>query len=334
MSIEGLPRIPLAHLPTPLEEMPMLRRTLGPNCPRLLIKRDDATGLATGGNKTRKLEFSLGAALATAADHILTAGAMQSNHVRQTAAACNRLGLRCTIVLAGEPPPREQWNGNLLLDALLGAEIIWTSADRQQALEEQAELSRAAGNRPFIIPVGASDAIGAMGYVQAVEELITQLAAQDWAINRIVCTAGSGGTMAGILTGLVALGIQESIRVEGMVNGARAGQAEFIASLSNQLAEKLDIPQRTKLEAIFLHNAAGEHAYGVITDAEREAIQLLARSEGILADPIYTGRALAGLIERIRSGAYDPEETILFWHTGGSAGLFARARELLTDETS
>ena len=211
------PRISLAHLPTPLEELKRLPEALGPGCPRLFIKRDDATGLATGGNKTRKLEFSLGAALAAGADHILTTGAPQSNHARQTAAACARLGLRCTLALGGEAPPRPGWNGNLFLDSLFGAEICWISGDREAELERLADISRAAGNQPFVIPAGASDAIGAMGYVAAVGELLGQLKERELTIDRIVCVSGSGGTHAGILTGLAAAG--QDIPVDGIENG-------------------------------------------------------------------------------------------------------------------
>lgn len=326
MSTSLFPRISLAHLPTPLEELKRLPEALGPGCPRLFIKRDDATGLATGGNKTRKLEFSLGAALAAGADHILTTGAPQSNHARQTAAACARLGLRCTLALGGEAPPRPGWNGNLFLDSLFGAEICWISGDREAELERLADISRAAGNQPFVIPAGASDAIGAMGYVAAVGELLGQLKERDLTIDRIVCVSGSGGTHAGILTGLAAAG--QDIPVDGIENGPRPWRFSYIHSLADQLAERLGIDWRCD-EAQILCHSGGDHDYGVITAAEREAIQLLARYEGILADPVYTGRGLAGLISRLRAGHYSPEQTLLLWHTGGTAGLFARAAELL-----
>ncbi len=331
MLTDAFPRIALGDLPTPLQEMSRLRQVLGPSCPRLLIKRDDATGLATGGNKTRKLEFALAAALAAGANHILTSGANQSNHARQTAAACARHSLRCTLVLDGHEPPRSQWNGNLFLDALFGAEIVWMNGERHASparLTSLADESRAAGNQPFIIPRGASDAIGAMGYVAAVEELATQLADRALHVDRIVCVSGSGGTHAGILTGLAALGL--SIRIDGIQNGPRPGQKSFIETLSNQLAERLGLDWRCDPAAIHCYSS-GDHAYSVITAAEREAIHLLARTEGILADPVYTGRALAGLIQRLKAGCYAADETLLFWHTGGTAGLFARTAELLPD---
>ena len=264
MLTDAFPRVALGDLPTPLEEISRLRQALGPAYPRLLIKRDDATGLATGGNKTRKLEFALGAALAAGADHILTSGANQSNHTRQTAAACARHGLRCTLVLDGHEPPRDQWNGNLFLDALFGAEFVWMNGERQAAtarLADLAEESRAAGNRPFVIPRGASDAVGAMGYVAAVEELAAQLAERAIHLDRIVCVSGSGGTHSGILAGLAATGL--SIRVDGIQNGPRPGQQEFIQNLSNQLAERLGLDWRSDPATIHCYSS-GDHAYGVI----------------------------------------------------------------------
>lgn len=334
MITDAFPRIKLGNLPTPIEELSRLRRALGPNCPRLFMKRDDATGLATGGNKTRKLEFALGAALAEGADHILTGGANQSNHARQTAAACARHGLRCTLVLDGHEPPRDQWNGNLFLDALLGAEIVWMNGERGASdarMEELAEQSRAAGNRPFVVPRGASNAIGAMGYVAAVEELAAQLDENAINLDAIVCTSGSGGTHSGIITGLAAMGL--SIRIDGIQNGPRPGQQEFIKDLSDQLAERLGLEWRCDIADIHCHSS-GDHEYSVITPAERQAIRLLARTEGILADPVYTGRALAGWLDRFHAGCYSPDETLLFWHTGGTAGLFARTAELLADPES
>ena len=331
MLTDVFPRVRLGHFPTPIEELTRLRQELGPRCPRLFIKRDDATGLATGGNKTRKLEFALGAALSEGADHILTAGANQSNHARQTAAACARLNLRCTLVLDNRETPRDQWNGNLFLDALFGAEIYFLNEAKDTAnarLDELAEQSRAAGQRPVIIPRGASNAIGAMGYVAAVEELVAQLTERELMLDRIICVSGSGGTHSGILTGLAATGLE--IRVDGIQNGPRPGQEEYIKDLSDQLAARMGLEWRCDIADIHCHSS-GEHAYSVITPAEREAILLLARTEGIIADPVYTGRALAGWLARFRADQYSPDETLLLWHTGGTAGLFARTAEILAD---
>lgn len=328
MLTDHLPRISLAHLPTPLEEMPRLREALGGG-PRLLIKRDDQTGLATGGNKTRKLEFLVAEALAQGADTLITAGGAQSNHCRQTAAAAAKTGLHCVLVLSGEPLPRSQWNGNLLLDDLLGAEVHW-GGDRDRrdvAMNEVVDALRATGARPYVIPMGGSVPTGAAGYVAAVEELAGQLAERDERVNRLVFASGSAGTHAGLLVGAKALGLD--VRVEGIYDDKVGGLLEKIQALAAATAEHLGLDLSFSEEDFILHDAYGAPGYGVITDAEREAIRLLARTEGIIADPVYTGRALAGLIDLVRRHVYGPGETVLFWHTGGVAGLFARAAELL-----
>jgi len=328
MLTDRLPRISLAHLPTPLEEMPRLREALGGG-PRLLIKRDDQTGLATGGNKTRKLEFLVAEALAQGADTLITAGGLQSNHCRQTAAAAAKMGLRCALVLSGDPLPRSQWNGNLLLNDLLGAEVHWAGhRDRRDAvMDEVAEALRAAGARPYVIPVGGSVPTGAAGYVAAVEELAGQLAERGERVDRIVFASGSAGTHAGLLVGIKALGLDT--RVEGIYDDKVGGLLEKIQALVAATTAHLGLDLSFSEGDFILHDAYGAPGYGVITDAEREAIRLLARTEGIIADPVYTGRALAGLVDLVRQRVYGPDETVLFWHTGGVAGLFARADELL-----
>ncbi|MFZ5916546.1 MAG: D-cysteine desulfhydrase family protein [Chloroflexota bacterium] len=327
MLTDHLPRVALAQLPTPLEEMPRLRQALG-DAPRLLIKRDDQTGLATGGNKSRKLEFTLGHVLSQGADTVITAAGQQSNHCRQTAAAAARLGLRCVVVLGGYPPPRAGWNGNLLLMDLLGAEIRW-GGDRgwNEALAQEADALRAEGARLYVVPVGASDTIGSAGYVAAVEELALQLKEQGQRVDRIVVTCGSGGTYAGLLVGLKALRLEAQL--EGMNNQAIPGIRQKVEQLARETAAYLGLSLDFADEDFILIDACGTHRYGAITAAEREAIRLLARTEGIIVDPIYTGRALAAFVERLRHGLYRADETILFWHTGGSAGLFARAADMM-----
>lgn len=328
MLTDQLPRVSLAQLPTPLEEMPRLRQALG-RSPRLLIKRDDQTGLATGGNKTRKLEFVVADALAQNADTLLTAGGPQSNHCRQTAAAAAKLGLHCVLLLSGDPPPQAGWQGNLLLDRLLGAEIRWIGdRDREGALRDTTASLQAAGARPYLIPVGASLPLGALGYVAAVEELAAQLADRLLTVDRFVFPSGSAGTQAGLLVGVKALGLNS--QVEGISDGTdAAGLRQKINALATQTARYLGLKFSLTEAEIILHDKYGQPGYGVITEAEREAIRLLARTEGIITDPVYTGRTLAGLIDLIRQGYYRPDETILFWHTGGVAGLFARAAEML-----
>jgi D-cysteine desulfhydrase family pyridoxal phosphate-dependent enzyme len=333
MLTDHLPRVSLAHLPTPLEEMPRFREALGGG-PRLLVKRDDQTGLATGGNKIRKLEFLVAEALAQGADTLITAGGMQSNHCRQTAAAAAKMGLRCVLVLSGDPLPRSQWNGNLLLDDLLGADVHWAGdRDRRDAvMDGVADALRASGARPYVIPVGGSVPTGAAGYVAAVEELAGQLAERGERVDRIVFASGSAGTHAGLLVGVKALGLD--VQVEGINDDKVGGLLEKIQALAIATAAQLGLDLSFSEEDFILHDTYGAPGYGVITDAEREAIHLLARTEGIITDPVYTGRALAGLIDLVRQRVYGPDETVLFWHTGGVAGLFARAADLLDPMSS
>jgi D-cysteine desulfhydrase family pyridoxal phosphate-dependent enzyme len=330
MLTDHIPRIPLAHLPTPLEEMARLRQVLDGG-PRLLIKRDDQTGLATGGNKTRKLEFVVADALAQGADTLVTGGGPQSNHSRQTAAAAAKVGLRCVLCLSGDPLPPPAWQGNLLLDDLLGAEIRWTGQQEPaQAMADTAESLKAEGAKPYVIPIGASIPLGATGYVAAVEEVVEQLAEQDTTVDRIVVASGSAGTQAGIAVGVKALGLP--VTVEGVSDGSdSAGLLQKIKALAAETATFLELDIQFTDADFILHTSYGQPGYGVITAAEREAIHLLARTEGIITDPVYTGRTLAGLIDLIRRGVYAEGETILYWHTGGVAGLFARAAEMLGD---
>ncbi len=327
MLTDDLPRVSLAHLPTPLEEMTRLRRALGGG-PKLLVKRDDQTGLATGGNKARKLEFLVAEALMQGANTLVTTGGPQSNHCRQTAAAAAKAGLRCVLVLGGDPPPREQWGGNLLLDDLLAATLHWAGdQDRNAALTEVADSLRAGGARPYVIPLGGSVPTGAAGYVAAVEELAGQLAAREEQVQRIVFASGSAGTHAGLLVGVKALGLET--RVEGISVEKEGDLLAEIEALAPATAAHLGLKMRFTPDDFTLHDAYGTPGYGVVTAAEREAIRLLARTEGLITDPVYTARALVGLIDLVRRGVYGSDETVLFWHTGGVAGLFSRAADLL-----
>jgi D-cysteine desulfhydrase len=282
--------------------------------------------LATGGNKARKLEFLVAEALAQGCDTLVTVGGAQSNHCRQTAAAAAKVGLRCVLVFGGDPIPRPQWSGNLLLDGLLGAEVRWAGQrDRDEVLEQVAVELRANGAQPYVIPLGGSIPTGAAGYVAAVEELAGQLADRGERVDRILFSSGSGGTQAGLLVGVKALGLDAC--VEGIYNDKVSGLLEKIKELAPVTAAHLRLTLSFSEGDFVLHQAYGAPGYGVITDAEREAIRLLARTEGILCDPVYTARALVGLMDLVRRGAYGADETILFWHTGGTAGVFARAEE-------
>ena len=320
MLTDRRPRVSIAHLPTPLEMLPRLTAHLGG--PQLWVKRDDQTGLATGGNKTRKLEFLVAEALAQGADTLITCGAAQSNHARQTAAAAARFGLACTLVLRGEPPPQAQ--GNLLLDELLGAEILWAGADDPMArMEEVANALRSRGRRPYVIPYGGSNPVGVGGYVAAMEELLAQAAQAGLSFDHIVLASSSGGTQAGLTVAAKALNYRGrilGISVDLPADPLRRRMAE----LATATADSLGLPLAFAPEDFAVEDGYLGGGYGVIGDREQEAIRLLARTEGLLLDPVYTGRAFGGLIDLIRRGAFSPQERVLFWHTGGVAGLFAR----------
>ena len=319
-----LPRFPLAFLPTPLHPLDRLSQGLGG--PRLWIKRDEQTGLATGGNKTRKLEFLVGDALARGADTLVTTGAAQSNHCRQTAAAAAQAGLACHLVLGGPPPA--QANGNLLLDRLLGAELHWTErALRLQRLAEVCDELAAAGHHPYQITYGGSDPVGATGYAVALEEVCDQLAAIDQKIDLMVTASSSGGTQAGLVAGAWALGCP--IPILGIsIDFSQAELQASVAELATQTAGHLGHPHSFSPADILVNADYLGAGYGVVGDLEREAITRLARSEGVLLDPVYTGRALGGLLDMIRRGTLAGSQNILFWHTGGAPALFAYAADL------
>ena len=312
----NIPRLHFAHLPTPIEALPALSAQLGG--PTLLVKRDDQTGLAFGGNKTRKLEFLVADARAQDADMLITGGAAQSNHCRQTAAAAARFGLSCTLVLAGEPPQHP--SANLLLDQLLGANIVWTTNDaRDDAMRQVTEEARAAGRTPYLIPYGGSNEIGALGYVFAMQELMAQDARPDW----IVVASSSGGTQAGLAVGARLFGY------EGRILGISIDKPEvelsrdIVAELATRTARHLGEDLHFSASDILANDSYLGGGYGVMGPPEIEAIRLFARTEALLLDPVYTGRAAAGLLDLIRQGFFKPDETVLFWHTGGTPVLFA-----------
>ena len=321
MLAENLPRLKFADLPTRIEEMPRLAKALGG--PRLFVKRDDQTGLAGGGNKTRKLEFSLGEALRLGADTLVTAGGVQSNHCRQTAAAAARAGLRCILVLRGHPPAG--WNGNLLLDRILGADVRF-AGDRSRELvaAEAVEEERAAGRRPFSIPVGASDEYGSPGYALAAEELALQLKTASWSPDRIVIASSSYGTQAGLCVGAKALGLRAAITAIA-IDSSLSDLQKGVATLAEATAKRMGLGLTFSPDEILGYDGYLGGGYAVMGESEKEAIELAARYEGLLLDPVYTGRAMAGLVDLIRRGEIGRDESVLFWHTGGSAALFAYA---------
>jgi L-cysteate sulfo-lyase len=330
MHLARFPRVRFAHLPTPLEPMPNLTRLLGG--PQLYVKRDDCTGLATGGNKARKLEFLIGEALAQGADTVITHGAVQSNHVRQTAAAACRYRLRCAALLERRVPgygPEYETTGNVLFDRLFGAEVRFVAADTDMdaACAELAEEIRANGGRPYYIPGGGSNAVGALGYANAGLELLQQANDLGLRIDCVVHGTGSTGTQAGLLCGLE--GANAGIDVLGIcVRRPAAVQAEAVYRTASAAAEHVGI--RGGLERARVR-ANGDHVgpgYGIPTAGTIEAIRLAARHEGLLLDPVYTGKAMAGLIELCRKGHFSSDQNVVFLHTGGAAALFAYAREL------
>jgi L-cysteate sulfo-lyase len=324
MLTDRLPRISLGQLPTPLEELPRLSRALGG--PRLLIKRDDQTGLASGGNKTRKLEFSVADAVRQGADILITMGGVQSNHCRQTAAAAARCGLGCVVVLRGHAP--SQWNGNLLLDHLLGARVVF-SGDRmrEEVAEEVAGEQRAAGHHPLVIPVGASNAVGAVGFVAAIEELDAQLKARKLHADRVVFASSSFGTQAGLCVGAKAIGFEGQLAAIA-IDCSQAELQAGVATIAVPTIRRLGLEMSFTPEEVVAYDGYLGAGYAIMGEPEREAIALMARSEGILLDPVYTGRAMAGMIDLIRKGEFGKDETIVFWHTGGAAALFAYAEQL------
>ncbi|MBE3118417.1 MAG: D-cysteine desulfhydrase family protein [Candidatus Atribacteria bacterium] len=310
-----IPRIRFAHLPTPIEPLPRLSAIL--NGPHLLVKRDDQTGLAFGGNKTRKLEFLVAEAQAQGADTLLSAGALQSNHCRQTAAAAAKFGFNCILVLVGQPPV--QASANLLLDQLFGAEIVWAEKSRREAvLQETFEKTSAQGNEPYLVPYGGSSPTGALGYVFAMEEFVGQKVKADW----IVFASSSGGTQAGLVLGTRVFGYEGKVLGISIDEPQRILQ-EHVAKLASETSERLGPRIEFASDEVLVNDEYAAPGYGVLTGAEREAISLFAKYEGLLLDPVYTGRAAAGLIDLVREGFFKKDETVLFWHTGGQPALFA-----------
>lgn len=310
-----LDKLNIAHLPTPIEELPRLTAALGG--PRLLVKRDDQTGLAFGGNKTRKLEFLLADAKKQGSQTLITAGAVQSNHCRQTAAAANRFGFASILVLTGDKP--EIPTGNLLLSHIMGSDLVWAgSADRDQALEETFASAQQEGRQPYLIPYGGSNSIGAAAYAYALGEMLAQEVEVDW----IVFPSSSGGTQAGLVAGGLINGFQ------GRILGISIDYPEDVlrtqvAQLAEETSQLLGDSKTISGDQILVNDSFLGAGYGIMGEREVEAISLFARYEGLFLDPVYTGRAAGGLIELIRSGFFKTSDSILFWHTGGTPALFA-----------
>jgi L-cysteate sulfo-lyase len=318
-------RLPLAALPTPLMPLPRLTRELGG--PAVYVKRDDCTGLALGGNKARKLAFLMAKAREEGADHVVTAGAVQSNHVRQTAAAAAMLGMRCTGLLEHRiPHPSDEYlyGGNAFLDRLMGARLLHYPAgtDMNRAMQEIAAQIREQGRRPFVVPGGGSDAVGSLGYAECVEELLGQCRQlgiwPDW----IVLPTGSGGTQAGLLAGLHVL--RRDTRVLGIsVKNERPAQEALVHRLACETLALMGRAEGIDRAAAVVSSDFVGAGYGMPTEAMAEAVALTARLEGLVLDPVYTGKAMAGLIHLARHGCFNRNAVVVFLHTGGAPSLFS-----------
>jgi D-cysteine desulfhydrase len=321
----ALEPLPLGHAPTPLAPLERLSASLGG--PEVWVKRDDLTGLGMGGNKVRKLRYLLAEALRQKADVVVTTGARQSNHARQTAAAAAALGLPCVLVLGGDQP-RTPPQGNHLLDNLFGAGIRWAGNEPlPDALHAEAEALRARGRRPYVAPYGGSSPTGVCGFVEAMAELLEQAAKGDITFDAVVVASSSGGTQTGLTLGARALdygGRVVGISIAEPAVPFRRGMAELAA----RTAELLHLDVTLQAEDFEVRDDFLGGGYGVVGELEREAIRALASAEGLLVDPVYTGRALGGLLALVRRGEFPPGERVLFWHTGGTPALFAYGKEL------
>ena len=324
MHLARFPRVSLAHLPTPLERLDRLSHELGG--PEIWIKRDDCTGLSTGGNKTRKLEFLMAEALDAKADMVMTQGATQSNHARQTAAAAAKLGLECHVLLedrTGSNDPNYIDNGNVFLDYLHGstAERCAGGVDMAAAMQARAERVRATGKKVYTIPGGGSNPTGALGYANCALELIHQANERQLRINHIVHATGSAGTQAGLIVGLQAMNAQVPLLGIG-TRAPKAKQEENIFNLALATADKLGCPGVVARADVVANTDYVGDGYGIPTPGGLAAIEMFAQLEGILLDPVYSGKGAAGLIDLCRKGEFKKGEKIVFIHTGGSAGLF------------
>lgn len=328
MHLARFARIRLAHLPTPLEPLPRLSEALGVD---LWIKRDDCTGLAGGGNKTRKLEFLLGAAFEQDADTLVTQGAVQSNHVRQTAAAAAAHGLACEIILeerTGSKATDYVGNGNVLLDRLFGASLrtVPGGTDMVAELEKTADAVRARGGKPYVIPGGGSNPIGALGYVDCAREIVVQADEMDLEIHRIVTATGSAGTHAGLVAGLAVMGADIPVLGIG-VRAPKDKQETNVFKLAEETAALLGQPGRVTRERVVADCDYVGEGYGLIDQGVIDALTLAARTDGIVLDPVYSGKAMKGLIALARAGQFRGE-TVVFLHTGGAQGLFGYQSEI------
>lgn len=330
MQLAAFPRVRLGHFPTPLEFMPNLTRHLdGPN---LYIKRDDCTGLATGGNKTRKLEFLVAQALEQGADTLITQGAVQSNHARQTVAAAARVGMQAKILLEQRVQDTDEdydQSGNVMLDGLLGGEIVArlpAGTDMQAEMEQLAQRLRDDGRKPYVIPGGGSNPVGALGYVACAHELLQQSFSMGLRIDHVVHATGSTGTQSGLVVGLRAS--NSGVPVYGVsVRAPKDKQEENVWKLVQATADYMGLPPSSvRREDVVADSDYVGAGYGVPTEDMVNAVRLVAQQEAILLDPVYSGKGMAGLIALIRAGRFKKGENVVFVHTGGAVGLYGYRR--------
>lgn len=332
MLLSRFPRVSLAHLPTPLEHLPRLSKHLGG--PDIYVKRDDCTGLGTGGNKTRKLEFLVADAMAKKADVIITQGAVQSNHARQTAAAACKVGMACELVFekrVADADDAYKTSGNVLLDRIFGANIreVEKGSDMDAAMAEVAGELQKKGKTPYIIPGGGSNPIGALGYVDCALEFMSQANRAGIVIDHVVHATGSAGTQAGLVVGLKAT--SSNIPLLGIgVNAPKDKQEEKVWKLAQETAAFVGAPGCVRREDIVANCDYVGDGYGLPTKAMNDAVLLLARLEGLLFDPVYSGKGLAGMLDQIGQGYFGDAKSIVFVHTGGTAGLFGYSAQLKT----
>jgi D-cysteine desulfhydrase family pyridoxal phosphate-dependent enzyme len=326
MGLTAFARDRIATLPTPLHDLANLSRELGG--PRIVIKRDDLTGLAFGGNKTRKLEYLVADARAQGATHLITMGGIQSNHVRQTAAAARIAGMQAALVLT-EDNPEPDVQGNYMLDLLLDAECHITPTDQDPVakMDEIAADLRDQGHVPYVMPGGGSSPVGALGYVSAMLELNHQLWDQGIHADRLYHAAGSGGTQAGAVLGSALYGGEYDV-IGVAVSGTAEQKIDRCAGLVTETAALLGIDNPVAASDIVVDDSQVGEGYGIPTEAMLAAIKLLALTEGILLDPVYTGKAFAAMLADVRSGAVGADQTVIFLHTGGTPALFAKRAEI------
>ncbi len=317
-------KISFGFFPTPIQYLDKLSEILNFE---IYIKRDDNTGLATGGNKTRKLEYLIYDAIEKGADTIITTGAQQSNHCRQTAAACASIGMECHLILRGNEP--EKFQGNLLLSKLLGAKIHYTKDNKKEVdFKPVINNLKSEGKRPYVIPYGGSNIIGALGFVNAVRELKKQLENMEKKMDYIFFASSSGGTQAGLTLGIEIFKMKSKLMPINIDKEETYGLKleELVLKLVNQGKDLFKIKKRFTLKDTFVINNYNNNPYGVYTKNENNAINLLAKTQGILLDPVYTGRAFYGMVDYLKF--LNPESNVLFWHTGGIPALFDYANQV------